>query len=136
MSFVVTSNCGRRSSTTISAFIILSEETLLITNSRRMKLIAASLIVSLYPKGFSQALISSIVWTSPFRICSFNGSVTSLMFLIGGVISGIYRKTSFHLCELSHAIKSSCFLIKSSSWRLSLSAALRFLSIASSFSCR
>ena len=34
ISFVVTSNCGRRSSTTISAFIILSEETLLITKDK------------------------------------------------------------------------------------------------------
>ena len=63
MSFVVTSNSGRRSSTTISAFIILSEETLFITNSRRIALIVASFIASLYPKAWIHAIISSIVWT-------------------------------------------------------------------------
>ena len=52
ISCFVTSSCGRRSSTIISILLISSQETLLITNSRRIKLIAASLIASLYPKGF------------------------------------------------------------------------------------
>ena len=72
------SNCGWRWSTIISALQRLPEGTLLITNSRRMKLIAASLMVSLYPKGLSHAHISSIVWTSPFRISSFNGKLSIL----------------------------------------------------------
>lgn len=59
----VTYSCGRRSSTITSILFISSQETLLITNSRRIKLIAASFIASLYPKACSHAFISSIVWT-------------------------------------------------------------------------
>ena len=39
-------------------------------------------------------LISSIVWTRPLRISSLNGSVTSLIFFIGGVISKLSILTS------------------------------------------
>ena len=58
--------------------------------------------LSLQPKGFSHVLISSIEWTSHFRICSFSGSVTSLMFLIGGVMSGLKVSLLLFISVIPH----------------------------------